>query len=727
MPSVIWYSKEQKAKEWSVANHLLANACNGTKIKRSHQKIPISYPDPSQPGSRVCLSHSFIKVGDKVFVMAGERDYLGEGVSGKVKLAEDEQDYLYVLKINHAHTSINKLEKNIAKDVNIFHGEAGRFSSQGAFKQVIALSYLGKDLEEIKKLNLKKKSTDYIGFLAVDEVLKLHKGELSAKGIKYIHVDLKLDNLSLAPDGKRVHLLDYGLSVPASNAAFGLRRAHEDVVINNRYPQYAPETRDGKCEFSYQSDIFSLGCAFMRLLADDSVLEPIARLMCDEEPTSRPSLELVKVAFLAEIYKHSTERLEQALVEYGCVITDPKFARKVFQAMLDPAQSSLFIQSINGLICSLHPRPLQTEDWQKLLESNHLQKVVIKLVCAEVNLQGKWQSILWNSNLQKAILSLESLDDNLTRDLQQLLENNNLQEAVAALYNVGVSLKKNYQCLLDTPSLQKVIIGLSHSDFYLARNLHDLLENNSFQQAVIILDQAGIDFKRSWNGLLWSTELQQVVIALGQAQVDLKANWQQLLSDPDLRKAVMVLANAGISLGGNWQQLLENASLQKVIVNLDDAGFNSAENLQQLLENRSLQKAAAVLDKVGIGLEGNAQELLANSNLQKALAAANDYLSYDFSRLGLSHGHHGKNQTKQFVRHLMAGEDKSECGVKMEMSRWIKGYGTFARSSSTQTLSRLDFACDSGLFPNSSATLFFAMSKVDREAMKQEVVSFSGK
>ncbi|AKP73081.1 Protein kinase domain protein [Piscirickettsia salmonis] len=403
MPSVIWYSKEQKAKEWSVANHLLANACNGTKIKRSHHKLPISYPDPAYPGFRTYLSHSFIKVGDKVLVMAGERDYLGEGMSGKVKLAEDEQGYLYVLKINHAHTSINELEKNIAKDMNVFHGEAQRWNSWDEFKQVVALSYLGKDLEGIKKLNIEKKSTDYIGFLAVYEVLKLHKGELSVKGIKYIHVDLKLDNLSLAPDGKRVYFLDYGLSIPASNAAFGLRRAHEDVVINNRYPQYAPETRNGKCEFSYQSDIFSLGYALERLLTPDSALQPIVRLMCDEKPELRPSLELVKVAFLAEIYKGSNKRLAQRLAEYNCVIKDPELAKKALQIILDPAQNLLLIQSSNNLTSHFHPNPLKTEHWQQLLASNRLQKVVIKLADSKVNLRGKWQSIVWNPNLQKAI------------------------------------------------------------------------------------------------------------------------------------------------------------------------------------------------------------------------------------------------------------------------------------------------------------------------------------
>ncbi|APS82350.1 hypothetical protein AVM71_02800 [Piscirickettsia salmonis] len=274
---------------------------------------------------------------------------------------------------------------------------------------------------------------------------------------------------------------------------------------------------------------------------------------------------------------------------------------------------------------------------------------------------------------------------------------------------------------------EKIIISLNASDLNSAKNLRQLLDNCDFQQAIIVLDKTGVNFKRSWLGLFINADLQKVVITLDQAGINVKESWQELLSNPDLRKVVLVLTNAKVDLSINWQQLLESKSLQKMVLGFDEAGFNSTENLQHLLESANLQKSLAVLNRAGVDVSGNYQALLEKPYLQKALAAANDYLSYDFSRLGSSHGHHGKSQTKQFVRHLMAREDKSECGVKMEMSQWVKGYGTFARSSSTQTLSRLDFACDSGLFPNSSATLFFAMSKVDREAMKQEVVSFSGK
>lgn len=751
MPSVIWYSKEQKSKEWDVANHILTNACDGTKIKRSHQKRPLGYFDPSQPGSRVYLSHSFIKVGNKILAMAGQGHYLGAGAYGKVKLAEDQQGNLYVLKIGHSLYDIDELEGEITKDVNIFRGEAERWNSSGKFKKVIALSYLGTSLDKIK---FEKRAGEKIAFLALNELLKLHKGELSQGGSKYIHADLKLDNLSLSPDGQRVHLLDYGLSIPASNAVFGLRLAHEGTIIDDRYYQYAPETRYGKCEFSYLSDIFSLGDALKSLLMSDSALQPIVRLMCAKEFILRPSLELVKVAFLAEIYKGLNRRLQEVLVEYNCVITEPALAIKALHTLTDPQQRLLLTQSINNLIVQCHPGSLTAVDWGLLLENQQLQEVVVKLDGAKINFKGQWQSIICNSSLQKAILSLENSNANLTRDLQRLLNESRLQSAVTVLDKRGVGLKENYQCLLDSdnlqqvlilfdtqdinfkdnwqdfvdnPSLQKVIVGLSNSDSSLAIPLKQLLIDHSFQQAVIVLDQAGIDFKTSWNKLFVNSELQQVVIALGQVGINLKIHWQEFLSNHHLRKAVIVLAKAQIDLNANWQQLLESKSLQKMLIGFDEAGFSSTENLQQLLESANLQKSLTVLNRVGVDVNGNYQALLEKPYLQKALAAANDYLNHDFSRLGTSHGHHGKSQTKQFVRHLMAREDKSECGVKMEMSQWVKGYGAFARSSSTQTLSRLDFACDSGLFPNSSATLFFAMSQADREAMKQEVVSFSGK
>ncbi|KLV34281.1 hypothetical protein [Piscirickettsia salmonis] len=49
MPKIIWESEDQRALEWAIAKKALAKAADGTKIKRTHQKTPIDYTDPSSP------------------------------------------------------------------------------------------------------------------------------------------------------------------------------------------------------------------------------------------------------------------------------------------------------------------------------------------------------------------------------------------------------------------------------------------------------------------------------------------------------------------------------------------------------------------------------------------------------------------------------------------------------------------------------------------------------
>ncbi len=424
MPRIAWDSENQKALEWRVAKNWLADAANGTKIKRAHKKIPIDYVDPNDlDGPKVHLDHSFIKIGEKILAMAGEGKYLGEGAFGKVKLAEDEEGNLYALKIGHKLGGVSQTEQGILVDVGVFQGSAKRPDRS---KAVVALSYLGTTLNTY---NFESDSQqEFALFSAANELNLLHLGKLSKTNVAYVHRDIKPPNIVF--NGNKSSLVDFGLTKKATQEWEGQFQRNPNRGATGTKGYQSPEIL-GERIYSYKSDIYALGISFREILIRDSPLRPIAILMCSEEVMSRPSLELVKVAFLAEIHKGSDVNLSQALEEHGCVVRDPNLAKDIYQTLTDQSQSFSFIQLCNYLQACFHPVSLTSENWQQLLE---------------------------NPNLQKAGIALRQTGVDFKDDWQQLLENPNLQKAVIALGQTGVDFKDDWQQLLGKPNLQKVVI-----------------------------------------------------------------------------------------------------------------------------------------------------------------------------------------------------------------------------------------------------------------------------
>ena len=85
--------------------------------------------------------------------MASKNIYLGAGVQGRVKLAEDEYGGLYALKIGNA---LLAEESDIATDLNKAIPYTSRITTKG-HKYYLPYLYLGKPLrsylEEILRLN----------------------------------------------------------------------------------------------------------------------------------------------------------------------------------------------------------------------------------------------------------------------------------------------------------------------------------------------------------------------------------------------------------------------------------------------------------------------------------------------------------------------------------------------------------------------------------------------
>ncbi|OAJ35598.1 hypothetical protein [Piscirickettsia salmonis] len=155
-----------------------------------------------------------------------------------------------------------------------------------------------------------------------------------------------------------------------------------------------------------------------------------------------------------------------------------------------------------------------------------------------------------------------------------------------------------------------------------------------------------------------------------------------------------------------------------------DPHIDISTYFQELDQSPDLEKALTALHYAGINLSENWQSLKENPHLQKALTAAYGYLNLDCSnQSNTAHGEHGKNQTHQFIQHLMAREDKSLNGIRSEMQKWVKGYSFLSFPSNTNDQSRISFVSQSTLFIQ-HAVPFFQMSQDERKKEKEYILNF---
>ncbi|MGJ3494558.1 protein kinase domain-containing protein [Piscirickettsia salmonis] len=495
MPRIIWDSEEQRALEWNIANDKLVAEPNGAKLKRADKKEPIDYTDSN--GFAANLSHSFIKIGDKVLAMAGQGKYLGKGGFGKVKLAEDESGNLYALKIGYNRGDISGVEKYLLKDLKLYQGDAKRIDQP---KEMVALHYLGTDLFDYQFESDTQRI--FALFSAANELNKLHSGSLSEHGLAYLHRDIKLENITF--DGNKSSLIDFGLAKRVVDGVwYGKYQGAPSSAVVGTDGYVAPEILN-KRTYSYKSDIYALGISFQKKLSENSPLRALARQMCSEHPICRPGLEWIKVAFLVEIHQSSDENLEQALREYSCIVKDSKSARNIFSTLVAERENSLFIQSYSSLEACLysvrsdfsHTSLLTFEYWQALKESTDLQEVANILYWSSIKLsKDDWEQLKDSSILQKAIIALYRSDIKLARrDWEQLKDISNLQKAVCAVYGSGQKLTERWERLKDNSHLQAALAAaydyLNNNEFSWSKTKG---QTERFIQKLLDLEDKGLD------------------------------------------------------------------------------------------------------------------------------------------------------------------------------------------------------------------------------------------
>jgi hypothetical protein len=199
MPA-IFLSPEEKQREWTFAKKKLFHSGellpNGSKLRRK------DFPKK--------LNHSFLVIDDQIIALAGKGIYLGQGMFGIVKFAEDETGNQYALK---RMENSNKAEASIANDL----GLAGKSTVRSSFKKekyYIPYQYLGiplsKYISEHKDLSSDKKLELFTKICL--ELHEIHSGQKSKLKNSYSHCDIFEENIVIDNQDKP-HFIDFGKAI----------------------------------------------------------------------------------------------------------------------------------------------------------------------------------------------------------------------------------------------------------------------------------------------------------------------------------------------------------------------------------------------------------------------------------------------------------------------------------------------------------------------------------
>ncbi|MCF6775435.1 protein kinase [Thiotrichales bacterium 19X7-9] len=230
------------AEQWKAINILLKDKPEGTKLKhrysryvhrigRVKQPQEYQYQDEDGQTKKITFDHSFIVAGGQIWALPNHQEkakaFIGKGQYGKVVIRENEQQEQSLHKIEYKSSKRksneeiqrSKREQQIAFDVGLAYttvskqyvGEVGK----GKGDSIMVMPYENNP-KDLKKKYQKQNIPITTSIKAFEQLQKLHRGELSKTGTKYLHRDLKLANITEDDNGK-VALIDYGFAVSQDN------------------------------------------------------------------------------------------------------------------------------------------------------------------------------------------------------------------------------------------------------------------------------------------------------------------------------------------------------------------------------------------------------------------------------------------------------------------------------------------------------------------------------
>lgn len=312
-----------KPKEWIVATQYFQSQPHEFKCERKSKGKRQYYRLPN--GEKTSLNHSFLKINQQLYAMAGKGERVGRGAYGKVKLLQTLNTETRVVKIevlpNDAQQRRDYLqrkqrENKVLKDLGYFIGFQVNRNASHQHKSYTIMKHLGVRLDRyVFSLELERKSPLQVLQKSIACVDQFHKGHLSQSNTRYIHADIKPPNLLVSPTGE-VHLIDFWTTLDASNKPDGQLR-HDGLM--GTYYFMAPEIKSYR--YSFASDIYALGISLNHLLPIKSRLHQAIDAMCEYDPQNRVSLEMMNAVFLVELNGDKPLPLLQRLIENHMTIS----------------------------------------------------------------------------------------------------------------------------------------------------------------------------------------------------------------------------------------------------------------------------------------------------------------------------------------------------------------------------------------------------------------------
>ncbi|MDF1653550.1 MAG: hypothetical protein P1U34_00405 [Coxiellaceae bacterium] len=337
-----WADEKQRIKEWKAAKHHFASQAS-QESKQTQGPLVIKYRRQSGDSKR---AHSFAKIDNEIYALAGKKQYVDWAMNRRVKLATDEHGNLVTVTMQDILS-----EKHFA----LIQHQASKAEVGCLSATTFPCKYyrVRKDLPinlltYTQQSDLSMKEKLILARQCVELVMQLHNGKLSPNGTAYIHGDLRLEKFLINSQGNVTLAGLYGAhAIPDSNDTVSCKTVYVDSQ-NLMAPELQNQVNSKKTKrytLTKKIDIYSMGYVLGEILP---VWNPRytalfhAMVMSDKDKRKIP-LTAVLTKLKHEIKKETTMETIEAILSshdlkvkqsYSPDLLPPRFLSTLMKAKI---------------------------------------------------------------------------------------------------------------------------------------------------------------------------------------------------------------------------------------------------------------------------------------------------------------------------------------------------------------------------------------------------------